>query len=208
MSDLESVTNAAEDLVATISLEVNHPNTKLILIVEGVDDTKIYKKLFKDDFSIYSFKNGCEDVKKIVLETFVSEKKVIGIVDSDFYHNLSGGYPLLQKLFMTDFHDVEMTIIKDKKTFRKILVEHNIKKDENQFKTEVFSFLKYFSLLKYYNEYFGKGLRISKELIDYKEIDLFINECIARNNGKNLNQAKTHTITYGHIMEKNNTIIL
>lgn len=81
------------------------------LIVEGPKDFKLYNKFFDKSWRIKeSF--GCEKVKE-VLEILNLRKfsKKIGIIDSDFNHILNTKTNI-DGLFYTDYHDLEVMIIK------------------------------------------------------------------------------------------------
>ena len=96
---------------------------KVFVIIEGSDDEKLYRSFLNEQKVTFYVANNCLYVVELlrVLKTNQSFKdKIIGIKDADFDHILHKNYPDLDNLFLTDYHDIEMTIIsKDFESFLK-----------------------------------------------------------------------------------------
>lgn len=86
---------------------------KVVVIVEGDDDKKIFEKFIDTEKAFLYAAKGCIWVVKVVKglnERTEFNDRVIGIKDADFDHILSKDHGV-PNLFVTDFHDIEMTLI-------------------------------------------------------------------------------------------------
>jgi hypothetical protein len=82
------------------------------ILVEGANDARLYPKFLKDfQTRVIVIKSGG---KSNMLEALTiladNTKQAIGICDADFYH-LDKNYPALENVFLTDYHDIEMTMM-------------------------------------------------------------------------------------------------
>lgn len=87
---------------------------KIFVVVEGTDDEKIYRYFFDEGKVTFYVAKNCLYVVELLraLKTNpLFENKLIGIKDADFDHILQKNYPDLENLFLTDYHDIEMTIL-------------------------------------------------------------------------------------------------
>lgn len=87
---------------------------KIFIIVEGLDDEKIYRCFLDEQKVTFYVAKNCLYVVELLraLKTNPAFKdKLIGIKDADFDHILHRNYPDLENLFLTDYHDIEMTIL-------------------------------------------------------------------------------------------------
>lgn len=89
---------------------------KVFVVIEGTDDEKIYSR-FLDDLKVTFYVTGnCLHVVELVRNLNRNpsfENRLIGVKDADFDHILHRSYSGLDNLFLTDCHDIEMTILSD-----------------------------------------------------------------------------------------------
>jgi hypothetical protein len=99
--------------VNTVRLLFNSPalRDKILIIVEGESDRKIYSYLF-DSSAIQFYENGsCDGIPDILEKLNVNYlNRCIAIKDADFDHLENKTYDL-PNLFLTDCHDIEMMLI-------------------------------------------------------------------------------------------------
>ena len=106
-----------EAVVADVVLNFRTPvNTnKIMAIVEGDDDIKLYSKLFNNQTVYFHtlIVKGCEYFEDVLVECNPKyERNYFVIKDADFdcLNNQTYPYP---NLFLTDTHDIETLILKD-----------------------------------------------------------------------------------------------
>lgn len=83
---------------------------KIVVAVEGDDDLRIDRKLFKKDVAIVPThgKIGIDSLSEELFNAY--PRNLIAIKDADFDH-LNGNKPSHKNVFLTDKHDMEMTMI-------------------------------------------------------------------------------------------------
>jgi hypothetical protein len=106
-----------------LSLNSDIGRNIVFILVEGIDDCRVYPKFFDPEKTNIEFIPGGKDQ----LVTALSElnqltRKIIGIVDADFNH-LQNISPSISNLFFTDFHDIEMTMLSVDGVLDDVLVE-------------------------------------------------------------------------------------
>ena len=111
---LEATTLAEKktELTQMCAHEVN--SGKIFVVVEGSDDEIIYKYFINEEkVTFYVAKNYCHIIEllKNLKNNPSFENRLVGIKDADFDHILHRTYPDLDNLFITDYHDIEMTIL-------------------------------------------------------------------------------------------------
>lgn len=136
--------------VTSMSRHDMHKN-KMVVIVEGDDDKKIFEKFIDTEKAVIYIAKGCLWVVK-VLDKLNNKadfnNKVIGIKDADFDHVLNINYNI-PNLFVTDCHDIEMTLI-DENFENSIYSEYNIK-NHTAIVHEVSNDIKNISFVRLYN---------------------------------------------------------
>jgi hypothetical protein len=82
------------------------------VLVEGKSDARLYPKFFKDfQTRVIVIKSGGKSNMFEALAILADNtKQAIGICDADFYH-LDKSYPVLDNIFITDYHDIEKTMM-------------------------------------------------------------------------------------------------
>lgn len=112
---MNSLKNEASDLetkLVEIRLSIQHPQNqdKVFVLLEGKTDIKLFRKIFSNDYTDTSSLIGKNKVVE-ALQTLHNESftQVIGIKDADFEH--LENTPIIDNLFMTDYHDMEIEMI-------------------------------------------------------------------------------------------------
>lgn len=120
--------------IDTIRLSLRHPtgHKKYWILVEGETDQKLYQKLIDGDKTqvkavspkgIVSLRSILKTLLAESTESLQPIKHVLGIRDADFLH-LDGQQESQVNLFITDFHDAEMTMIACDETFKSWVSEY------------------------------------------------------------------------------------
>lgn len=81
------------------------------IIVESETDVSVYRKFFKDKPIELKPANGYEGVIETVVEKGSCIDSIIGIIDADFTHITGKKRTDCEKIFLTDYHDVETTLL-------------------------------------------------------------------------------------------------
>lgn len=169
---------------------------KLMIIVEGDDDIKLYKSFFNES-KVYFHTlqtNGCGWFESVLKECDDQyESYFIIIKDADFDHLNSKTY-YYPNMFLTDTHDMETMIIKDD-SINKICQEYNCCFSVN----DIMKNIKNYSFLKWYNCKNQCGIKFEVlnifQLYDGKK-DLTIQNCLNSiyANPKNQNKTKISNV--------------
>ncbi len=125
---------------------------KCVILVEGVDDRKLYSSFINDSQIIINVLGGCyhmPEILSMIENNKVLKNKVIGIKDADFDHITGKTYPL-DNLFETDTHDWE-TMMLTKECEDKVTIEALDEKTSGLF-NKVMKDLSNYSYIKFYNE--------------------------------------------------------
>lgn len=149
VTEADTLSSKIQELCMMCNHYIN--NNKLFLIVEGIDDVKIFDKLIdKNNVELYNA-GGYVNLTKIinVLNQKIQFKnKLIGIKDADFDHIL-GIQNDVSNLFITDSHDLETTLMNDE--FEKSLcAEFGI--TGNNIISDTAKELKAYSFIRLYNQ--------------------------------------------------------
>lgn len=137
----------------TINLLFHSPalNNKILVIVEGKDDKKVYDcHLPLENFYIYTY-GTCNNYSELVEKlNRKHHKDFFAIKDADF-DKLNNVENPFDNLFLTDTHDLETMLIKDNIDFKsKLQSEYNINTSED-FILKCVQHLSFLSYLKWYN---------------------------------------------------------
>lgn len=124
-----------------IRLLLQNKKYQLVIVVEGATDIKLYKKFFNNAEIVDA--GGCKYINKIV--SSINRTNVIGIRDSDFLKIL--GTSVDNKVFLTDYHDLEIMVLDEEDVITSLDAEHNIAINLDDICNE----LKDLILLKFYN---------------------------------------------------------
>ena len=149
-----------EAVVADVVLNFRTPVNagKIMAIVEGDDDIKLYSKFFNNQavyFHTLTVK-GCEYFEDVLLECnpiYGSDYFVIKDADFDYLNNQTYPYP---NLFLTDTHDIETLILKDD-SLNSICCEYLLSNDAFT-SSDIMSDIKVLSYFKWYNNIHHLGI--------------------------------------------------
>lgn len=128
---------------------------KVFILIEGTDDEKIYRHFLNEQKVIFYVTKNClyvVELLKIFKTNSHLKNKIIGIKDADFDHMLHRSYPDLENLFLTDFHDIEMTILSVSEEFESSLKAECCLQTTTPLVEKVAKDLKSLSYLRLYNE--------------------------------------------------------
>ncbi|MFM8332504.1 MAG: DUF4435 domain-containing protein [Candidatus Methylumidiphilus sp.] len=151
-----------------IRLELRHPATKnhIWVLVEGETDQKLYAKLLDGcNTKVERVHGGKDEGGGIIpLRTAVDilskeTRQVIGIRDADFLH-LDNTQETIRHLFLTDFHDAEMTMLFCDVTFESLVAEYlESKRTEcNTLRQQILHAIAFLGVVRWINNIESLGL--------------------------------------------------
>jgi hypothetical protein len=170
-----------------LRLDIGHPNNKglTFVLVEGESDIRLFRKLFNLDFcKVENVPGGKIKLEECVAQLVDAYSFIFGIRDADFLH--MGANPYMKRnMFLTDFHDLEMSIIAVDEIFSALLFEHTTipKADHASIRSNIFKSIEKISLLKWLNEI--EDLEISfeagfQDLISFQKLDIDFSRYFSR----------------------------
>jgi len=121
------ITESSENARFASEIRGRLAEDKVVIAVEGDDDVRIDRKLFKKNVAIVptNGKIGIEQLNEDLFDSY--PRNFIAIKDADFDH-LNGNKPSHNQVFLTDKHDMEMTMI-DSEIVESIIAEYLGKAD-------------------------------------------------------------------------------
>jgi len=111
-NSLRETSNELSSKLVAIRLILKHPSNeeKVLVLLEGETDIRLFKKLFDlncvEVESLNGNKKVIQALQKLQEEGY---QHVIGIKDADFDH--LENTQTIENLFMTDYHDIEISMI-------------------------------------------------------------------------------------------------
>lgn len=102
---------------------------KTLVLVEGEDDARLYRKFFTSEGVKIDFMNGKNNVEKALRD--IDFVHAIGVCDADFIHLEQRNSPL-PHLFLTDVHDIELLIAFNDSSFRNVFCEYFWQKTDSE----------------------------------------------------------------------------
>ncbi|WP_127494327.1 DUF4435 domain-containing protein [Acinetobacter calcoaceticus] len=208
----------AIDIVNSIKLLLKHPfySDKLILIVEGTSDIRLFRSLFDQE----NIKIESIDGKKNLIfsmENLISshKDKVISICDADFDHleNLEETRNS-SNIYLTDFHDSEVMMLKSDSLYS--FIDEYSKNDslillKNNLLDNVFKSSRHLGLLRYIN--FKYNIKLNFKKLNFSQfikinlleievnLEVLIDILISRS--PTCSHSKNEILSYYHIYSKN-----
>lgn len=171
------------DKIGELRLDIAHPNRKdvVFILVEGESDIKFYRKLFNQNCRVERIPGGNPKVEDAVEELVKKHSKLIGVRDADFIHLNGLGYSK-ENIFLTDFHDMEISMVLEDDCLNAILYEYSDEKNDkfSLIRASIFQIIEQISLLKWLNEkenlelkfkstHFQDIISISDSKIDFEQ---------------------------------------
>ena len=115
-----------DDKLGQLRLDVRHPLNKgrVFIFVEGESDVKIFSKFFNTSVcKVEIIPGGNGKVEECTADIATRHPLVFGIRDADFLKLEAVPYQK-QNMFLTDFHDMEMTMVVADEVFGHVVAEH------------------------------------------------------------------------------------
>ncbi|TAF73347.1 MAG: hypothetical protein EAZ53_12830 [Bacteroidetes bacterium] len=140
-----------------LRLAITHPHSLKIayVLVEGSSDERLFRKLFNSDYcKVEWVPGGNPKLELCVNDLLPFHNLIFGIRDADFI-NLNKIDYTKQNIFLTDLHDIEMSMIAENEVFSAVLHEYLpiLPKNKHQeVRNDVFKILEKLSLLKWLND--------------------------------------------------------
>lgn len=159
------------DTIDQIILASKHPKGKnyIWILVEGISDHKLYKKLINGSNTKVEQVNGggINELKQALTQLIQKNICVIGIRDADFMH-LDQQQEDIDVLFLTDVHDAEMLLIACDVVFEHLLNEYLPIKpsNTNNFRDDLLRSLVFISGLRWLNHIDDIGLNFKGISVD------------------------------------------
>ncbi len=169
-----------QDKLNELRLDISHPNSRgrVFVFVEGETDIRLFRKLFNlDNCKVENIPGGKLKLEECVGELVPNHALIIGIRDADFTHLSTVPYTI-PNIFLTDFHDIEMSLIAEDEVFSSIIFEFtkSPKQAHNVIRGNFFEIIKEISLLKWLNDI--EDLRINFKKTGFQDIISFTNNNI------------------------------
>jgi Protein of unknown function (DUF4435) len=154
--------------LTSIRNEFNTPihANKVLLLVEGADDKKIFTNFFDANNVVIYFMDGKFFVEKALNDLNSIITNIIGIRDADFLHLENTPSPLAN-LFLTDIHDLELMMASNDASFMKFLSEYQTNPSLD-IRHKILKSISFLGYLRWYNDIHNIGL--SFEHIDFRKL--------------------------------------
>jgi Protein of unknown function (DUF4435) len=143
-----------EDKYVELLLDISNPKSKdkIFIFVEGETDIKLFSKFFNDNCNIESIPGGNTKVEECTNSISEKYSLVFGIRDSDFLQLGANTYPK-KNVFLTDFHDLEMTLIAMDEVFSAVAAQYTdiARKKHNDLRSNIIKTISDVSYIKWLN---------------------------------------------------------
>lgn len=166
-----------QDKLNELRLDISHPNSKGInfIFVEGAKDIIFFRKFFNPDkCKVENIPGGKIKLEECVSDLIKIYPFIIGIRDADFIH-LNGGEYLKANVFLTDFHDIEITMLAQDSVLNSLLFEftNDPKERHLQFRDNMLKAIEMVGYLKWLNDKENLVLKFSSS--GFQDLVLFAN---------------------------------
>lgn len=142
------------DIINEIRLSLKSPSgkNKVWILVEGIDDIKIYSKFFiTDKVKFKEVPGACEKIGPIVDILIKETRQVIGIKDADFLR-LNKTMATSKNIFITDYHDIEMMIISCDDPLRNLYYEYPSKENAIEIREKILNVASFLGYTRWFND--------------------------------------------------------
>lgn len=144
------------DKITELLLDITHPNNhgKTYILLEGDTDIRLFRKLFNISSSrIEQVPGGNVKVLAALEELLKKSSLVIAIRDADFLHLNNLPSPHIN-MFMTDYHDIEITMATCNTTYCAVAHEYRQCTDQEhiELRENLMNLIKFVSCLRWYND--------------------------------------------------------
>lgn len=176
-----------QDKLNELRLDLLHPNNYGIVFVllEGDSDVRLFRKLFNlDKCKVEIVPGGKFKLEECVNSLVNVYTLLFGIRDADFVH-LNGIEFDNQNIFLTDMHDIEMSMISVDEVFCSLIFEYTdlIKSKHHEVRSDVMKTIIKISLLKWLND--KENLKFNfesgfQDLISFVNLDIDFEQYFSR----------------------------
>ncbi len=144
-----------QDKLNELRLDLSHPNSKGIcfVLLEAETDIRLFRKFFDlSNCKVENIPGGNPKLEAAVSELVKTYELVIGIRDADFIHLDTVPYAT-ENIFLTDFHDIEMSLIAEDDAISAIVFEFTDipLKNHTLLREKIITSITQISLLKWLN---------------------------------------------------------
>lgn len=191
------------DKLGELRLDISHPKSKGInfVFVEGDSDIKLFRKLFDlNKCKVENIPGGKTKLEECVVTLLSQSSLIIGIRDADFIHLSNEPYSKVN-LFLTDFHDIEMTMLAQEEVLNALFHEYteHPKQEHLQFKNDLMTSIERLSCLKWLNDKEKIGFSFSsgfQDLVSFTSFGMDFTQYLQRvmSKSENANLTDTHII--------------
>ena len=166
-----------QDKLSELRLDLSHPNSRGIcfVLLEGETDIRLFRKFFNlENCKVENIPGGNPKLEIAVSELVRIYELVIGIRDADFI-NLDTIQYSQNNMFLTDYHDIEMTLISDDDSISTIVFEFTDipKENHNSVRENILSTIEQISLLKWLN--YKENLELVFDKTGFQDLVTFAN---------------------------------
>ncbi len=141
--------------------ETRHPKNRnrVFILLEGESDVRLFRKCFNMNVcKVEAIPGGNPKLEECTAMLAGRLPRVFGIRDADFLHLQAAHYDQ-PNMFLTDYHDMEMTLVANPHVFAEVLAEHAPVDDplgherarQQEFRAQLMAALEAVSLLKWLN---------------------------------------------------------
>jgi len=175
-----------------LRLDFAHPNSqgKAYILLEGDSDVRLYRKLFNTNVcKIETLPGGKTKLEEGLIELQQLNNIVIGIRDADFMH-LENKTVTTNHLFLTDLHDLEMSLISSNSAFCSVAYEFctGSQEEHNPIRMSILNCISFIGYLRWYNEL--NDIRLNFDAVNFGDLyshssvtidqDQYLNRLISR----------------------------
>jgi hypothetical protein len=148
-------TRTVQGIVKSVQLFLRSDigSKRVCVLVEGLDDSRIYSRFFKDvKTNVMVIKSAGKPRMTESLQILsVKTRQAIGICDADFSH-LDRNYPVIGNIFLTDYHDIEMTIFSFTDVLHSIWSKFLSQSNAEETMQDVLQEAAYMAYIRWYNQ--------------------------------------------------------
>lgn len=168
-----------QDKLNELMLDISHPNNhgQAFILVEGESDIRLFRKFFNlSKCNVECIPGGNPKLEECVEDLIKISSLVIGIRDSDFIHLASTPYSN-QNMFLTDYHDIEMTLISENDVFSALVFEFTEipEVDHLSVRNKIINIIEQLSFLKWLNQLNNLELKFGcgfQDLISFDNLEI------------------------------------
>jgi len=176
-----------QDKLNELRLDVLHPKSSGInfILVEGDSDIRLFRKFFDGErCKIESVPGGKHKLEECVSTLITIYLLIVGIRDADFLHLDNVNYNK-SNMFLTDKHDMEMTILSDKGVLSALVFEFSDKpKNEHPgLRDNIIESIKMIGYLKWLNSRESLELKFEcgfDDLVSFTNLNIDFNTYFQR----------------------------